>query len=376
MAFDYHGFVSELALLAAAEAERAGRPLSPGTWDILSRMLDVVAAVVDVRLGAPRQGDSDDGRALILGPPEANRWAALLSLGGAVFDRADWWPQSEPDALSTFVAALAGNHARSDRPVRRPDHFADAGLTIMRSSPSDGPEIWCRCDAGPHGFLSIAAHAHADALAIEVRHRGVDILADPGTYCYNSDPSWRAYFRSTLGHNTIEIASRDQSTSGGPTLWSRSARTSLVGLDAGPGGEIACWSAEHDGYTVLDPPVRHRRMVQLSSGDRSIDVLDGIQTSGEYPLRMAFHLGPAVDAVMSGLCVVLRWPGCDGADLNAILQLPAGLQWSLVRASTDPVLGWYSKGFGEKEPATTVLGEGVCHGHQEFATRLQFRGET
>ena len=47
--------------------------------------------------------------------------------------------------------------------------------------------MWCRRDAGPHGYLSIAAHAHADALSIEVRHDGVDVLADPGTYCYHGD---------------------------------------------------------------------------------------------------------------------------------------------------------------------------------------------
>ena len=75
----------------------------------------------------------------------------------------------------------------------------------LRSSPSDGEEIWCRCDAGPHGFLSIAAHAHADALAVEVRYNGVDVLADPGTYCYHGEPRWRSYFRSTLAHNTIEV---------------------------------------------------------------------------------------------------------------------------------------------------------------------------
>ena len=77
-------------------------------------------------------------------------------------------------------------------------------MTILR-----GPgEIWCRCDGGPHGFLSIAAHAHADALSVEVRHDGVDVLADPGTYCYHGQPEWRQYFRSTLGHNTLRAGRR------------------------------------------------------------------------------------------------------------------------------------------------------------------------
>ena len=110
-------------------------------------------------------------------------------------------------------------------------------MTLLRSSPSDGEEIWCRCDAGPHGFLSIAAHAHADALSVEVRHDGVDVLADPGTYCYHGEPSWRRYFRSTLAHNTIEVGGQDQSSSGGPFLWTRHAQSTLVGLERDERGE-------------------------------------------------------------------------------------------------------------------------------------------
>ena len=91
--------------------------------------------------------------------------------------------------MSILVASMAERHPLRRSLPERSGHFADAGLTIMRSSPADGPEIWCRCDGGPHGFLSIAAHAHADALAIEVRHEGVEILVDPGTYCYSSEPS-------------------------------------------------------------------------------------------------------------------------------------------------------------------------------------------
>ncbi|CAM5456719.1 hypothetical protein SANTM175S_04109 [Streptomyces antimycoticus] len=113
------------------------------------------------------------------------------------------------------------------RPPSRPGHFADAGLTVLR-----GPgEIWCRCDGGPHGFLSIAAHAHADALSVEVRHDGVDVLADPGTFCYHGQPGRRRYFRSTLGHNTLQVDGGDQSVSGGPFLWTRHARSRVLTAD-------------------------------------------------------------------------------------------------------------------------------------------------
>jgi hypothetical protein len=241
----------------------------------------------------------------------------------------------------------------------------------MRSLPEDGPEIWCRCDAGPHGFLSIAAHAHADALAVEVRHRGKDILADPGTYCYQGHPAWRRYFRGTLGHNTIELSGQDQSMSGGPTLWTRHAHGRVIDLSINSEGEVTRWSAEHDGYTVLRPPARHRRSVELSSRDRLLEIVDEIETEGTYGVRMAFHLGPQVGVRIEGACAELAW-GDQESQASATLRLPDALTWSAVRGATDPVLGWYSTGFGEKQPSTTLVGEGVCQGIERYATTLQF----
>ena len=57
------------------------------------------------------------------------------------------------------------------------------------------------------------------------------MLADPGTYCYHGEPRWRSYFRSTLAHNTIEVGGQDQSTSGGPFLWTRQAQSRLIELE-------------------------------------------------------------------------------------------------------------------------------------------------
>ena len=129
-----------------------------------------------------------------------------------------------PDAGSVLVSALSGSKREiPGRPGQRPSRFEDAGITILRTARGDSPEIWCRCDGGPHGFLSIAAHAHADALSVEVRYGGVDILADPGTYCYHGEPEWRKYFQSTIGHNTLEVDGRWQSVRGGPFLWLRHA---------------------------------------------------------------------------------------------------------------------------------------------------------
>ena len=123
--------------------------------------------------------------------------------------------------------------------------------------------------------------------SVEVRCGGVDILADPGTYCYHGEPEWRSYFRSTLGHNTVQIAGQNSSAEGGPFLWLRHARTRLIStVDA---DASARWSAEHDGYASLEPPARHRRSVELDRALRTLAITDDI--TGGHEVTMAFHLG-------------------------------------------------------------------------------------
>ncbi len=373
LAFDYHGLVAELGLLAAAEADHAGRPLPDLTWRSLASMLDAIAAVLDCGFRAPRQGDSDDGRALVIASPETNRWSALLALGQALLNAPEWWPAAQPGVASTLVPALARRRPLTDRPRSRPWHFDDAGVTIFRSEPTDGPEIWCRCDSGPHGFLSIAAHAHADALAIEVRHNGTDILTDPGTYCYGSDPDFRRYFRSTIGHNTLEVLGRDQSTSGGPTMWIRHAQSQLTGLESATEGASGRWVAEHYGYRTLDTPVTHRRTVQFDGRRRLIEIADDVDGQGSPPIRLAFHLGPAVDAELDGCNLTLRWQDRNGNDALATMTLPPSLSWSMICGASDPVLGWYSPAFGQKVPAIDVIGVGTAPpAGSSLRTRLAF----
>ncbi|MEU4246115.1 alginate lyase family protein [Amycolatopsis sp. NPDC026612] len=436
LASEYHGLVLELGLAAAVEADAAGTPVPESTWDVLGRMTDALASIVDNRLRPPRQGDADDGFGLVVDGSETDRWASLLASGEVLFGRMDWWPPIPGDDVRTaLLAALASRTPRPSgvRPNRRPAHLRDAGMTILRSGP-----VWVRCDGGPHGFLSIAAHAHADALSLEVRHDGVDVLADPGTFCYHGEPQWRSYFRSTLGHNTLELAGRDQSVSGGPFLWTRHAVTKVLEVHTPQDGPSR-WSAAHDGYA----PAVHRRTVELD-GD-ALKIIDEVLGEDQpAAARLTFHFGPAVTVVLDGTTARLRWPaepgpattggegrsgspaagvggfgsvaggdgrsgslaadggraagsvalrgggerggatgvddplvgrvsgslpGAGGAVRTAVMELPPGLSWTVHRGETDPPLGWYSAGFGRKEPSTTLVGSGTP-GH--LTTLLRF----
>ncbi|MFD8047466.1 alginate lyase family protein [Streptomyces chartreusis] len=363
LATEYHGLVLELGLAAVAEADAAGVPVPATVRLVLLRMTDALAAVVDNRLRPPRQGDADDGHGLIVDGTGTDRWASLLATGDAVFGRLAWWPEvTGGDVRTPLLAALIRPGAiEVTRPASRPAHFADAGMTVLR-----GPEeIWCRCDGGPHGFLSIAAHAHADALSVEVRHDGVDVLADPGTYCYHGQPEWRRYFRSTLGHNTLQLDGDDQSVSGGPFLWTRHARSRVLAADTS-GENMARWCAEHDGYQGSV----HRRQVELTAPSRELRIVD-VVSGPSRAVRLAFHLGPAITAELVGNRAVLTWTR-DGEERSAVLDLPGQLSWRAHRGESDPPLGWYSAGFGRKEPATTLVGTGSTDGTEGFVTVLGF----
>jgi hypothetical protein len=199
---------------------------------------------------------------------------------------------------------------------------------------------------------------------VEVRHDGTDILADPGTYCYHGEPEWRRYFQSTIGHNTLEVDGQWQSVRGGPFLWLRPAAGKEIAV--ADDGTIANWVAAHDGYARLRPPATHRRSVRLDRGVRSIEITDEVD-GGSRDVRLAYHLGPEVQAELDGSVAVLSWPGG-----TARLTLPGQLSWNLRCGETDPVLGWYSAALGHRVPSRTLLGAGRSAGNAPLVTFLQF----
>jgi len=134
---------------------------------------------------------------------------------------------------------------------------------------------------------------------------------------------------------------------------------------------VAIWVAEHDGYLRLDPPVRHRRSVLLDRASRAVDIVDQID-GGSHDIRLAFHFGPEVQAELQEFSAFLSWPSVVPSRA-ARLELPPGLRWRLHRGETDPILGWYAHGLGQRVSAFTLVGCGRCLPGAPLATRLEFR---
>jgi Heparinase II/III-like protein/Heparinase II/III N-terminus len=352
LAFGYHGYVLGLLILAAVEGEAGAQPMSDDTWRIIARMSDALAANLDDTLQPPRQGDGDDAWALMLDAPDVGPWEPLLELSGALTGARDWWPKPRRHSLlAVLVPQVARGRILPDpRPATRPNRFAEAGVTYLR-----GEGLACRVDHGPHGFLATCAHGHADALSFTLEIAGRPVLIDPGTYCYQGDPEWRRTFRSTIAHNTLEIAGADQVAQAGPFLWSTTMTSwveSAVGIEGGPAAEL---TVAHDGYRRLAGKPTHIRRFALDRAANTLRITDRIAAASPVAVRLAFHMHPAVTVSLQDATAELRTEG----HVLAVLQLPAGLRWRAHRGEEHPPLGWYSPEFGEKEPCTSLVGSGV-----------------
>ena len=71
-------------------------------------------------------------------------------------------------------------------------------------------------DHGPVGYLSIAAHGHADTLAVWLSIGNQPVFVDAGTYRYHSRRALRDAFRDTAVHNTLTLRGLASSRPSGP----------------------------------------------------------------------------------------------------------------------------------------------------------------
>ena len=344
-AFSYHIFSLEFFLLAGLEAERLGTPFSSTYRDWVRRMLEVIPPLVDVGGNLPNYGDGDEGMALQLRSLHSSRLDWLFRLGR------QWLKARVPlpkNASGLLAAVLIGTGTKDevDKTLTKGSvGFKDAGLYAIVSNRGQPDEMFCLADAGSLGFLSIAAHGHADALSFTLSIGGVPIVIDPGTYTYHADPQARAYFRSTKAHNTLVVDGLDQSEQAGTFLWLKKANSKVLAWETKPtGGTLV---AEHDGYLRLPNGVMHQRQLILEG--KQLEIRDKLQGQGTHNLEWRLHFSPICTVNLEqNLCVVSWAQGC------LKLHLDSQMQWQVVTGGREA--GWFSSGFNLRKPTHTLIG--------------------
>jgi hypothetical protein len=230
--------------------------------------------------------------------------------------------------------------------------FRDGGLTALRS---DG--LLVLVDHGPLGGATLAAHGHADALAVYVHDEHGPVVVGRGTGRYQPDVAVRRFHRGTSAHPTVVVDGADQSEAlDHPFLWGRRAEARLERVDLEEGRVVAA----HDGYRGR--AVVHRREVRVRG--REIELLDTLD--GERLHHVAVHLPLAPDLRVDEALRV--WRG-DRPVADVIFDAP--LAPKVVRGGPRPGLGWHSPAYGRWVPAEAIAGSAVVAAPATVRTRIR-----
>jgi Heparinase II/III-like protein. len=332
-AFGYLPFVWEFYL----HAYRL-QPMPDAVRERLAKSIEFVRNVMDASGYVPQVGDEDDGTVVPLWSAAADRYRVVGRALAQVLGCEP--PPAYSDADDALAQWLMGATPPAGSRLIESRLYPDGGYAVLHSA------RWqVLFDAGPLGLGSLAAHGHADALAIWASLDGKPLLIDAGTYAYHEDPAWRDHFRSTPAHNTLTLDGKNQSEIQGPFLWGRKARSRFVAHDLCEG-----WV---EGETEAYLPDTITRRVQLT-GD-ALTVRDRVRRDATGSVQWYWHFHPDWQVVPAGEGV---WRITDGTRV-CTLQLTrlTGYTARLYRADETTKLGWYSPRFGHKVPCTTLVVE-------------------
>ncbi|SDS16847.1 Heparinase II/III N-terminus [Friedmanniella luteola] len=338
--FHHDGVPAEQATMYAFEvvewlvvglrlARRQRRRLSTAVLERIDWAAAFLAAVTDAGGHAVRIGDDDDSRLLTAALPPASLPRAALGLVAAGLGRP---VPGVPTGLTTF---------------------ADGGYTVWRHGSAAEEVLWV-LDHAPLGMGHLAAHAHADTLAVFLHLGGRPVLVDAGTYLYHSGGDWRDRLRRTAEHNTLAVGGQDSSQIAGPFSWRRGHRAEGQLVSATASGAHWAVDARHEGYRGRYGVVHRRTLEGLGPGSfRLTDRLEGADE--RLVVRWSLLLAPGLDAVRTPE----GWAVGDGGATLVTVVVPAA--W---RASMSEEPAWYSPAFGELDQTRrlaidTELGPGV-----------------
>ena len=342
----YGAFTAEMVLLGNFVADK----LELGVCEVATQRLlafaDFVAALSPTGGPLPAIGDDDEGRVLTL--DAATERAYVRSVAQAIQATYEDLGPCQDAGVEELRNVLFGCSRLPPQSERRLRTFDQGGYTVIADQQA-GRHLHLVVDHGPLGYLTIAAHGHADANAIVLSIDGEAVLCDPGTYLYHGGGAWRTWFRGTSAHNTLTLGGVDQSTISGPFNWGHKARASLVESMDGTNWLVR---AVHDGYRSRFG-VEHVRTVEAApSGFVVIDQLQPGPCAEEASVAFQFAPGIVIEDKMNVL-VFYR----EGSELGRLSFDRRGCV-TIRQGESRTDGGWVSSRFGKMHPAPRVVWSG------------------
>jgi hypothetical protein len=345
----YSAFTLEMLLLAIVIDRSKGEDPSQEAVDLLARAAAHLKALLDTGGQPPRIGDDDEGRVIVTAPQREDLYVASIVAGAAgVLDRPDLSPGVTPLELRDLLFHPPNQPGAAQSGVI---DFPSGGYTAVREEVR-GRRMLLVMDHGPVGFDPLAAHGHADALAVWLHLDDQPVFVDAGTYRYNATDGWRDWLRSSLAHNTLSIDGESQSLTAGAFNWRHKARAQRIHVWTGAEWEIA---ARHDGYLARCGVVHQRICRQAKNGFLVEDAL--ITASGanamdafRHDVVIGFLIDPDLSVIANVDGVVLSRQGTPMVRVASRSNIPA----QIIRGQEDGAAVIHSPAYNHARPATRI----------------------
>jgi hypothetical protein len=343
----YLTFILELNLMSWRLAE-LNQMQVPDIWFQRYRAAcNYLNHLMDEKCNLPDIGDSDDAMLVPLNHAEKEKDPSSFLVTAAVILKDSSFKTTTTcwDEKNQWILGRKGRETYDALPTNSSAPisaiFDRGGYCVMRT-----PETVIVFDCGPLGYLSTAAHGHADALQLIISRDGIPLLIDSGTYAYQEGGQWRDYFRSTAAHNTIVIDGDNQSEILGTFLWGRKANTQLLKWDSQAEYEIAI--GEHDGYSRVG--IIHRRAVVFLKPNW-LFVSDWVIGGGDHSVDQLWHLSPHSEVELGQDQSIIKTLGIT---FSIHTEESSDMLTTVIKGSNEPLQGWISKGYGHKEPSPVI----------------------
>ena len=332
----YQAFAMEMLALAAQFADDMRMPFEARLIERLVRGAEFLSSLADENGLAPAIGDDDETRVVAQPPDREPRYvASVVAAVGGLAHRADLAACARDPHVRDAIFASPPPRPAARRGLRV---FQEGGISIADDT-INGRRIHLVFDHGPLGLMPLAAHGHADALAIWLAIDGEPVFIDAGTFGYFSAGETRSALRESLAHNTLAIEDASHSCTATAFGWRTTANARLDGAGDGPVWWVA---GAHDGYDKRFGVQHVRKIRRTERGFAVEDQLIGGRAPLAVTLRFLCHpeIKVAIDARTISFTSA-RGPLCR-------LAPPRGFSATLAEVM-------HSQRFGHLAPAPQLL---------------------
>jgi len=371
-AAEYIQFITDFFLLAYIIGQKCNDEFSLAYQRQLKNVINYINDFLDCRGNFPNYGDEDDGKTFILSNEKNfNNFKSIVTSGAVLFQESKFKSDDcHFDLKNQILFGDAGkeqfDRLMPNKSIKSSSFYSKEGHFIFRKQADTEKEIYMHFDIAPLGYLSIAAHGHADCLSFLLNIDGKPVLIDSGTYTYHTNYSWRKYFVGTISHNTARIDKKDQAELAGPTLWLKHFKPEIIENSFTNNTERVVGS--YNNYYTND--IKHIREIIFLRDKNEFEIIDSfdVYDGREHFVELPFHIHPDCNVSETDKSQYLI---INNNTRNVKIIVDKKLKLKHYHGNEDPILGWHSPSFMRKTSCLVLFNVAQINKSTIFNTKIK-----